>query len=70
MAKQQHQEGTVILLVKINDAGNPIDVQVRRSSGHTLLDNSARDWVAQNYRFKPGDLRLLLVPVVYRITGL
>ena len=69
MARQQHQEGTVILLVKINDAGDPIDVQIKRSSGHTLLDSSARDWVAQNFRFKPGNLRLLLVPVSYDLRG-
>jgi protein TonB len=67
LAKHQHQEGTVILLVRINDAGDPIDVQVHRSSGYTILDESARSWVAENYRFKPGDLRLLLVPVTYQL---
>ncbi len=40
-AKAEQQEGTVILDLRIDEQGNVIDVELKRSSGHALLDSAA-----------------------------
>ena len=47
-------QGTVLLRVLVDETGKPIDVQIARSSGYTLLDHSAREQVLSGWRFTPA----------------
>lgn len=54
IALRRGQEGTVWLYVLVDEAGNPIQVRVDRSSGHRVLDNAARKQVLERWRFRPA----------------
>lgn len=54
LALRQHMQGTVLLRVLVDETGKPIDVQIARSSGHALLDRSAREQVLAGWRFRPA----------------
>jgi len=59
-------EGVVTLEVIVRPDGSPAEVLVRRSSGHTMLDDSALATVRTRWRFIParrGD-----VPLESRVT--
>lgn len=72
LAKQMRQEGLVILLVEIDQKGMPVQVEVKQSSGHQLLDRAALKAVRQ-WRFQPelrGDLPVksrVAIPVRFRL---
>jgi len=63
-ARQMHQQGTVVLLVSIDDAGVPLSVSIDQSSGYSILDKVAQKAV-QTYRFRVGDSRQLRVPITF-----
>jgi len=46
-ARRRNQEGTVLIHALIGTDGKPIEVTVAASSGHSLLDDAARDAIAQ-----------------------
>ena len=52
MARESGWEGTVIVRVLVRTSGIPGDVQVRKSSGHSILDEAAAEAV-RKWRFKP-----------------
>lgn len=70
-AIRQALTGTVTLRVLVDVDGQPIDVQIERSSGHRILDATARKQVLAKWRFKPAmqDGRAVqaigLIPVVF-----
>jgi protein TonB len=64
-ARQQRQQGTVILLVLIDEAGAPTSVTIEQSSGFSLLDEVAQK-TARDYRFRVGDSRTLRVPITFQ----
>ena len=45
-ARKRNQEGTVVIHALIGPDGKPIEVTVAESSGHRLLDEAARDAIA------------------------
>lgn len=53
-AMRTHMQGTVLLRVLVDEAGVPVDVVIEQSSGHVLLDRSARDQVLAGWRFQPA----------------
>lgn len=53
-AMQRHLQGTVTLRVLVDETGKPVQVDIERSSGHTLLDTAARDQVLAAWRFQPA----------------
>lgn len=53
LARRRHWEGTVILDVLIDKKGAVAELNVARSSGHTLLDRNALAQV-RNWRFEPA----------------
>jgi protein TonB len=61
-ARQAHEEGTVVLLVMIDEAGSPVSVSVDQSSGYPILDRTALE-AAREYRFRVGNSRQLRVPM-------
>jgi len=66
-ARQRRQEGTVLLLVTLDDAGNPTSVAVEQSSGVSVLDQAARKKVLADWRFKPGQGNVVHVPVEFHL---
>lgn len=46
--------GTVMLRVLVDEHGRPQEVGIERSSGHRLLDQTARDQVLAKWRFHPA----------------
>ena len=59
------QDGTVVLLVTVESSGVPSSVEIRTSSGHTLLDTAARDHLRRNWRWPSGESRLFIVPIKF-----
>ncbi|MEK0444968.1 MAG: hypothetical protein RLZZ399_289 [Verrucomicrobiota bacterium] len=64
-ARSARIEGTVRLLVTVESSGVPTSVSIESSSGHTVLDNTARDHVRRNWRWPSGDTRLFIVPIKF-----
>ena len=59
--------GTVTLRVLVDAEGKPTQVQVEKSSGSELLDNSAREQVLANWRFQPATSQGHAVPAWARV---
>ena len=55
-ALRQGLHGTVLLRVLVDETGKPVEVTVERSSGHALLDRSAREQVLEGWRFQPATM--------------
>jgi protein TonB len=53
-ALREQLHGTVLLRVLVDENGKPLDVVIERSSGHTLLDRSAREQVLASWTFQPA----------------
>jgi protein TonB len=53
-AIRAHMEGTVLLLVLVDEHGKPVQVKVEQSSGYPLLDKSAREQVLSAWQFQPA----------------
>ena len=72
MARRLNQEGEVLLRVRVSAEGNPLSVEIAKSSGFTLLDEAARNAVRQ-WRFVPARRggepieSWVGVPVVFRL---
>jgi len=73
MSLRNGEEGTVLLLVKVDATGKPIDVTLKKSSGYRELDRSAIKQVLEKWRFHPAMHQglaipaMALVPVNYKI---
>ncbi len=72
VSRRRGEEGTVILEVLVDENGQPLTVDVQQSSGHTRLDQAARNTV-ENWKFTPESQAgstvesTVLVPVQFRI---
>jgi protein TonB len=64
-ARSARIDGTVVLLVTVESSGVPSSVEIRNSSGHTMLDVAARDHLRRNWRWPAGEPRLFLVPIKF-----
>ncbi len=53
LARKRGWEGMVTLLVEVAADGHPVSVEIKRSSGHSVLDNCAVAAVRQ-WRFQPA----------------
>ena len=53
-AMREQLHGTVLLRVLVDESGKPLDVVIERSSGHVLLDRSARQQVLASWTFQPA----------------
>jgi protein TonB len=65
-ARQQGQEGTVLLLVSVNKQGHTTDVQLKKSSGVAALDNAAIKSV-RKWTFKPATVSFISIDSVVEI---
>jgi len=66
-AARLKQQGTVILYVIVGADGVPTSVKVHESSGYAVLDQAALEWVRDNWRWGPGQVRHYLVPAEFRL---
>jgi protein TonB len=67
IARQRREEGTVLLLVTLDAAGNPTNVSIAQSSGYSILDKAAQEQVSASWRFKPGQASTVEVPVEFHL---
>lgn len=74
LSRRLHEEGRVLLRVRVNPAGRADDVQVQFSSGHVRLDTAARETV-RGWKFVPAKRGAepvpawVLIPVSFRLEG-
>lgn len=75
IALRRRLEGLVVRRVHVSAAGAPLEVHVERSSGHRVLDDTARRQVLERWRFVPAVRdgapvpAIGLVPIEFRIHG-
>jgi protein TonB len=71
-ARRRGWEGEVLLRVDVSAAGTVTDIQLEKSSGYRILDNTARREVF-NWRFSPASRNgkpradTVLVPVHFKL---
>jgi protein TonB len=71
-SRQYEEEGTVILRVLVRDDGTASTIEIKSSSGHALLDESAKTAV-RTWRFKPATSdgkpvsEWFLVPIPFKL---
>ncbi len=53
IARESGWEGTVVLRTLIDPTGNPIQVKIRKSSGHPILDREAEKAI-KKWKFQPA----------------
>jgi protein TonB len=69
------QQGTVLLRILVDSRGQPLRVEIERSSGHRLLDRAAVDYARRELRFVPAQVdgravqAYAQVPVDFRLPG-
>ena len=74
LARRAGEQGRVVLRVPVSPSGKADEVEIRTSSGHRRLDESARDTV-RRWRFVPakrGDEAVsawVLIPISFRLEG-
>lgn len=72
LARQRGQEGLVLLIVQVNEKGQPGPIKVKTSSGYPMLDQAALKGI-QKWKFQPASLAGLpmagsvLVPVEFKL---
>lgn len=64
-ARASRLQGSLRLLVTVEPSGLPSSATVTSSSGHPILDSTARDHVQRRWRWPEGALRRYIVPVTF-----
>src|SRR5216117_1418079 len=54
-ALEQRQEGTVTVVMTVNPDGSVESIELKKSSGHGILDRHVTQWVKTRFRFLPID---------------
>jgi protein TonB len=54
LALEQGEQGSVVLSISVDDTGSVIDVEVKQSSGYSLLDRNAVDYVKKHWMIPPS----------------
>jgi protein TonB len=68
IALQTGEQGTVVLLLTGDDAGNVISVDVKESSGFPVLDHATVDYVKHHWRLPSGaGNRLFQTSITYKL---
>ncbi|MCU1024250.1 energy transducer TonB [Stenotrophomonas maltophilia] len=63
-ALRNHEQGTVLLRVEVDNSGQPVAVSIERSSGSRHLDQAARQQVLKRWRFEPAQRDGVAVPAI------
>jgi protein TonB len=68
LAMQSGEQGTVVLLLGGDAAGNVVSVDVKASSGFSLLDHATVDFIKRHWRLPAGaDSRLFQTSITYKL---
>jgi len=66
IAEELGQQGTVTLLLTVDDAGRVVSAQIKESSGSPILDGQAQDWVKRHWIVRPvNGGHSFLAPIKY-----
>ena len=68
-ALEQRLQGTVMLYVVVDPKGVPVQVDIKDSSRHYVLDRFALQWVKSHWRWLPGETRYYYVPFQFNLQG-
>jgi len=70
MAAQLGQQGAVVLLLTADEAGVIISVEVKESSGSSILDRAAADFIKKHWTVPQGERgRLFQARIDYKLTS-
>ncbi len=67
-ARTRHWTGAGVFACNIRSNGTVASVDVLRSTGHQMLDQAAITALGQ-WRFQPGDMKLVKVPLSFWMNG-
>jgi protein TonB len=68
IALEAGQQGTVILSLTGDDAGNVVSVEVKTSSGFPILDRATVDYIKRHWRLpSDGSTRLFETSIAYKL---
>jgi TonB family protein len=68
IAKQTGEQGTVIVLLSGDAAGNVVSVDMKESSGFPILDRATMDFIKRHWRFPAGtDSRIFQTSITYHL---
>jgi TonB family protein len=68
IALQTGEQGTVVLLLTGDDAGNIVSVDVKESSGFPVLDHATVDYIKHHWRLPAGTgNRLFETSIIYQL---
>ncbi|HEY2143160.1 MAG TPA: energy transducer TonB [Candidatus Udaeobacter sp.] len=68
-ARRQRITGSGVVLVTVaSEDGRVIDARMGQSSGSVILDNATLE-AFRRWRFKPGAVSMVQVPITYTLTG-
>jgi len=67
LAQKQHLEGTGLMEIHIKPNGSVESVRVLKTTGHGILDQAAIRGFSR-WRFRPHSIRVVRMPVQYRMT--
>jgi TonB family protein len=68
-ARDQHLEGSGLYRLNVKSDGTVSSVTVLKSTGHILLDRAAIHAFRQ-WRFRPGTLRAVKLPINFSMKGI
>ena len=65
---RDREQGTVVLLIEVDESGKPSSVTVKESSGYWRLDRVATDWVKRYWFFGPATgKRMFESPIIFQL---
>jgi len=68
IAQELGQQGTVTLLVTVDDVGRVVSVEIKESSGSPVLDGAAQKWVKLHWIIPPANGgHVFLAPIKYEL---
>ena len=66
-ARASRTQGTVRLLITVEESGLPSSVDVTSSSGSAALDGAASDHIRRRWRWPSGPTRRYIVPICFQL---
>ncbi len=66
-SKRRGIEGRVMLRVAVGSDGAPGVPVIESSSGHSVLDRAALDWIKRRWRWESGPPRLFRIPIIFKL---
>jgi TonB family protein len=68
IAQELGQQGTVTLLLTVDDAGRVVSAEIKESSGSPILDGDAQRWIKLHWIVPPvSGGHLFLAPIKYQL---